>query len=506
MPGEKFSTALMPAATTRFEDVLRGRRRHGDDGDADAVAPRDLLQIVDVVDRHAAARLLADLLAQVVEERRDLEAFLAEARIVGEREAEVAGAHDRDAQLAIEAEDLAQVALQIADVVADAADAELAEVREVLANLRGVQVELLGERLRRDGADAGVLERVQAAQVDGKPIGGELGDLIARSVSPALVLPATAALFDCFHKPDADCSKKPHANIPPMATTAATARCRDRPSRFSRTCRPTQSPAEFTLKAIVIGVLFGLLFGASTVYLGLRAGLTVSASIPIAVLAISVLKKLGGSTILENNIVQTIGSAGESVAGGVVFTIPALIFLTPDGPAYFNYYQIAMLAFAGGILGVLMMVPLRRALIVKEHGVLPYPEGAACADVLVAGERGGKLASMVFSGRRRSARCGRRCRGSSTSSSRSSTTRRRARSQFPERDAERRHLARVHGRRLRHRSAHRGHDVRRRRAVVARAAAAAVDPRRLHPGAVSADSSELRQQPGDRRGRSRSRR
>ena len=160
----------------------------------------------------------------------------------------------------------------------------------------------------------------------------------------------------------------------------------------------TQSPAEFTAKAVVIGVLFGLLFGASTVYLGLRAGLTVSASIPIAVLAISVLKKLGGSTILENNIVQTIGSAGESVAGGVVFTIPALIFLTPDGPAYFNYYQIAMLAFAGGILGVLMMVPLRRALIVKEHGVLPYPEGAACADVLIAGERGGKLASMVFAG------------------------------------------------------------------------------------------------------------
>jgi putative OPT family oligopeptide transporter len=160
----------------------------------------------------------------------------------------------------------------------------------------------------------------------------------------------------------------------------------------------TQTPAEFTAKAVIIGVLFGLLFGASTVYLGLRAGLTVSASIPIAVLAISVLKKLGGSTILENNIVQTIGSAGESVAGGVVFTIPALIFLTPDGPAYFNYYQIAMLAFAGGILGVLMMVPLRRALIVKEHGVLPYPEGAACADVLIAGERGGKLASMVFAG------------------------------------------------------------------------------------------------------------
>ena len=160
----------------------------------------------------------------------------------------------------------------------------------------------------------------------------------------------------------------------------------------------SQSPAEFTAKAIVLGVLFGLIFGASTVYLGLRAGLTVSASIPIAVLAISVLKKLGGSTILENNIVQTIGSAGESVAGGVVFTIPALIFLAPYGPAYFSYPQILMLAFAGGIMGTLMMVPLRRALIVKEHGVLPYPEGAACADVLVAGERGGALAKTVFTG------------------------------------------------------------------------------------------------------------
>src|SRR5437763_11873499 len=169
-------------------------------------------------------------------------------------------------------------------------------------------------------------------------------------------------------------------------------------SGFQPYVSPSQSPAEFTVKAVVLGVLFGLLFGASTVYLGLRAGLTVSASIPIAVLAISVLKKLGGATILENNMVQTIGSAGESIAGGVVFTIPALIFLAPYGPAFFSYFQILMLAFAGGILGVLMMVPLRRALIVKEHGVLPYPEGAACADVLVAGERGGALAKTVFSG------------------------------------------------------------------------------------------------------------
>jgi putative OPT family oligopeptide transporter len=167
---------------------------------------------------------------------------------------------------------------------------------------------------------------------------------------------------------------------------------------FQPYIQASSSPAEFTIKAILLGAVFGLIFGASTVYLGLRAGLTVSASIPIAVLAISVLKRLGGSTILENNIVQTIGSAGESVAAGVVFTVPALIFFGERGQGYFNYFQITMLAFAGGILGVLMMVPLRRALIVKEHGVLPYPEGTACADVLVAGERGGALAKTVFMG------------------------------------------------------------------------------------------------------------
>src|SRR6476646_5091437 len=160
----------------------------------------------------------------------------------------------------------------------------------------------------------------------------------------------------------------------------------------------SQSPAEFTPRAIVLGAVFGLIFGASTVYLGLRAGLTVSASIPVAVLAISVLKRLGRSTILENNIVQTIGSAGESVAAGVVFTVPALIFFGERGQSFFNYFQITVLALAGGILGVLMMVPLRRALIVKEHGILPYPEGPACAEVLVAGDRGGQLAGLVFSG------------------------------------------------------------------------------------------------------------
>lgn len=114
-------------------------------------------------------------------------------------------------------------------------------------------------------------------------------------------------------------------------------------------------------------------------------------------LAIAVFKKIGNSTILENNIVQTIGSAGESVAAGVVFTIPALLFL-PGGEDYFQYVQIFVLALAGGILGVLFMIPLRRSLIVKEHGVLPYPEGTACADVLVAGEKGGNLAKKVYYG------------------------------------------------------------------------------------------------------------
>jgi putative OPT family oligopeptide transporter len=158
--------------------------------------------------------------------------------------------------------------------------------------------------------------------------------------------------------------------------------------------------AEFTPKAVIFGALFGIIFGASTVYLALRAGLTVSASIPIAVVAISLLKKFGGSTILENNIVQTIGSAGESIAAGVVFTLPGFLFLSPgaNGPRFFNYWTIFTLALLGGVLGILMMIPLRRALIVKEHGELPYPEGAACASVLIAGEKGGNLAKTAYLG------------------------------------------------------------------------------------------------------------
>src|ERR1041384_4833348 len=154
---------------------------------------------------------------------------------------------------------------------------------------------------------------------------------------------------------------------------------------------------EFTPRAIVLGAVFGIIFGAATVYLALRAGLTVSASIPIAVLAIAVFRKLGKSTILENNIVQTIGSAGESVAAGVVFTVPALIFLS-GGEHYFQYMQVFTLALVGGLLGVFFMVPLRRSLIVKEHGNLLYPEGTACADVLIAGDKGGSFASRVFMG------------------------------------------------------------------------------------------------------------
>jgi putative OPT family oligopeptide transporter len=159
----------------------------------------------------------------------------------------------------------------------------------------------------------------------------------------------------------------------------------------------SEAPPEFTAKAIVLGALFGIIFGAATVYLALKAGLTVSASIPIAVLSIAVFKKLGKSTILENNIVQTIGSAGESIGAGVVFTLPALLFLD-NGEQFFRYAQIATLAAVGGILGVLFMVPLRRSLIVKEHKNLPYPEGTACADVLIVGEKGGDLAKRVFAG------------------------------------------------------------------------------------------------------------
>lgn len=169
---------------------------------------------------------------------------------------------------------------------------------------------------------------------------------------------------------------------------------RDVETKFQPYVPPDQTRPEFTLRAIFFGGLFGILFGAVTVYVGLRAGLTVSASIPIAVLSISVLRALGKASILENNIVQTTGSAGESVAGGVIFTLPALIFLGFP----LEYARIFLLAFIGGWLGVLFMIPLRRQLIVKEHGNLLYPEGTACADVLIAGDKGGSFAGRVFAG------------------------------------------------------------------------------------------------------------
>jgi putative OPT family oligopeptide transporter len=168
-------------------------------------------------------------------------------------------------------------------------------------------------------------------------------------------------------------------------------------STFKPFISAEQQLPELTIKAIIPGIFLGIIFGVATVYLGLKVGLTVSASIPIAVLAISFFKKWGNATILESNMVQTIGSAGESVAAGVVFTVPALLFLE-GGRQYFEYFQIFVLALIGGFLGVLFMIPLRRALIVKEHGNLPYPEGTACADVLIAGEKGGDLAGKVFLG------------------------------------------------------------------------------------------------------------
>lgn len=156
---------------------------------------------------------------------------------------------------------------------------------------------------------------------------------------------------------------------------------------------------ELTVKSILLGSLFGVIFGAATVYLALKAGLTVSASIPIAVIAITLGRRFFKTTILENNIIQTTGSAGESIAAGVSFTLPGFLFLSSkDSAEYFNYVTILVLAIVGGLLGTLLMVPLRKALIVNEHETLPYPEGTACGDVLKAGEKGGDFAKTAFWG------------------------------------------------------------------------------------------------------------
>jgi putative OPT family oligopeptide transporter len=166
------------------------------------------------------------------------------------------------------------------------------------------------------------------------------------------------------------------------------------PPAFQPFVSATETRPELTPRALILGCIFGLLFGAVTVYVGLRAGLTVGASIPISVLSISVLRAFGRASILENNIVQTTGNSGQSIASGVIFTLPALIFLGFN----LEYSRIFLLALLGGLLGVLFMIPLRRQLIVEEHGRLTYPEGTACADVLLAGERGGSFAGRVFLG------------------------------------------------------------------------------------------------------------
>ena len=161
---------------------------------------------------------------------------------------------------------------------------------------------------------------------------------------------------------------------------------------------PAESPAEATAKAIGAGILFGILFGAANAYLGLRAGLTISTSIPVAVMTVALFRTLraGGvsSTILEANLSQTIGSASSSVASGVIFTLPALFLWGFDT----TFAQITILAMCGGLLGVLFMIPLRPYLIVREHARLPYPEGTACAEVLMASQTGGARARNVFLG------------------------------------------------------------------------------------------------------------
>ena len=166
----------------------------------------------------------------------------------------------------------------------------------------------------------------------------------------------------------------------------------------------SQSPRELTIRGVAIGSLLGIVFAASSVYLGLKVGLTVSASIPVAVLSITLFRWLAkapgvgglfrGATILENNIVQTTGSAGESLAAGVAFTLPSLLLMGFE----LELSRILLVALLGGLIGVLMMIPLRHGLIVKEHGKLTYPEGTACADVLIVGEQGGTNAKTVFLG------------------------------------------------------------------------------------------------------------
>ncbi len=157
---------------------------------------------------------------------------------------------------------------------------------------------------------------------------------------------------------------------------------------------------ELTVTSVIVGIILAVVFGGANAYLGLRVGMTVSASIPAAVISMGIIRiLLRRDSILENNLVQTIGSAGESLAAGAIFTMPALFMWANEGrTAAPGLLEIALIALCGGVLGVLFMIPLRNALIVKEHGTLPYPEGTACAEVLLAGEEGGASAKTVFSG------------------------------------------------------------------------------------------------------------
>jgi len=179
-----------------------------------------------------------------------------------------------------------------------------------------------------------------------------------------------------------------------MATTAPSivSPSREDAVGFTPFVPASADPKELTIRALLLGAVLGVVFAASSVYLALKIGLTVSASIPIAVLAVAFFRTLGRSTILENNIVQTTGSAGESIAAGVVFTLPAILLMGYD----LSIAKVGIIAAVGGILGILLMIPLRRALIVKEHKTLTYPEGTACAEVLIAGEKGGLQSKLLF--------------------------------------------------------------------------------------------------------------
>lgn len=174
----------------------------------------------------------------------------------------------------------------------------------------------------------------------------------------------------------------------------------DKQTNFKPYVPASKVTPEITITSVIMGILLAVIFGAANAYLGLRVGMTVSASIPAAVIAMGVIRVImRKNSILESNIVQTVGSAGESLAAGAIFTLPALFLWAAEGKMDKpGIVEITLIALLGGLLGVFFMVPLRNALIVKEHGVLPYPEGTACAEVLLAGEEGGANASTVFAG------------------------------------------------------------------------------------------------------------